>query len=209
MLRVALRKRAPGCDAQGLGPWIARLLPREGFPALRSVDIARTPAGKPFFPQHPQIRFNPSDSGGWRALAVSETTEVGIDIERVRTVPRAEAIARRFTGPGWLPADEPERSAVFLREWTIREALVKATGEGLSGVGRLTEVDAPEGGLRGFTDPAGDLWTARHVDLPGVPELVCAVAGRGRVAVASIRVDVGESAASAADLGQCGARGCG
>jgi 4'-phosphopantetheinyl transferase len=61
--------------------------------------------------------------------------ELGIDVERIRPVPDAKAIVRRF-GSASEAADyrvvpEQDRDAAFLRWWTAKEAFVKMIGSGL------------------------------------------------------------------------------
>lgn len=64
--------------------------------------IGRSPDGKPFFIDHPGIRFNISHSGEWVACAFS-AREVGLDIqqnqERSGRAPTSLDIARRFFTP--------------------------------------------------------------------------------------------------------------
>lgn len=69
-------------------------------------------------------------------LAFSKTCELGVDVEAIRPIREADAIASQFFSPrenqayAALPArDKP---LGFLRCWTRKEALVKAIGEGLS-----------------------------------------------------------------------------
>src|SRR5207248_10490631 len=84
---------------------------------------------------------------------------------RSRECPDAEQIAARF-----FPAAEAEelrgepadrRSLSFLTRWTRKEAYVKATGQGLSGL----------------TDSAQDGWWIRELDAP--PGFAAAVAVSG------------------------------
>jgi 4'-phosphopantetheinyl transferase len=78
------------------------------------------------------LQFNLSHSGDWLAIAVTQGSAVGVDIECRRELPRASALARRFlSAPEAQLIDdlaEPTRSARFLTLWARREALVKAIG---------------------------------------------------------------------------------
>lgn len=84
------------------------------------------------------LRFNLSHCRSLVAVAVAREREVGIDVEAVsRTVPSAMDLARRYFSPREADAlaaqrDESQRQREFLRRWTAKEALVKATGHGLS-----------------------------------------------------------------------------
>jgi 4'-phosphopantetheinyl transferase len=87
--------------------------------------------GKPFLPQS-EIHFNVSHSGEIVAIALA-ANEVGVDIEAKRRIPEIAAIAGRF-----FSKDEAERvraatdaTAEFFRIWTMKEAVVKAVGQGL------------------------------------------------------------------------------
>lgn len=82
------------------------------------------------------LRFNLSHSGGLALLAVSRAREVGVDVEALRPVPDAEAIAERFFSPAesaalrLLPTEQ--RLLAFFRCWTSKEAYLKAIGDGLA-----------------------------------------------------------------------------
>jgi 4'-phosphopantetheinyl transferase len=82
------------------------------------------------------LRFSVSYSGGVALLSFARGRDLGVDVERERRVPEAEAIARRhfsaleIAALGQLPRDE--RNAAFLRCWTRKEAFIKMTGDGLS-----------------------------------------------------------------------------
>lgn len=90
-------------------------------------DIAE-PAGLP-------LRFNLSHSGRLIVCAVTCNAEVGVDVERVRELPKAVELARRFFAPSEAAAVEAapseHRSREFLRYWTFKESYVKAQGAGL------------------------------------------------------------------------------
>ena len=82
----------------------------------------------------PDLQFNLSHTRGFVACAVSTAHEVGIDVEAASRNPDLE-VADRFFSPNEVailrampPARQPE---TFLRFWTLKEALIKATGEGL------------------------------------------------------------------------------
>ena len=95
--------------------------------------------GKPFLAapagQAP-IYFNVSHAGDLAVLAFRRRGEVGVDVERLRTVHEAESIARRyFTDRESATLQElsaDQRMEAFFRAWTRKEALLKAIGVGLS-----------------------------------------------------------------------------
>jgi 4'-phosphopantetheinyl transferase len=105
----------------------------QGIAAVQ-VPLAREPGGRPFLQGAGQLFFSLSHSGDTAVIAVADVN-VGVDVERVRPVPRAAGIARRILHPDTVAALEalPERryEAAFLDAWTQREAHVKAVGGGL------------------------------------------------------------------------------
>jgi 4'-phosphopantetheinyl transferase len=91
--------------------------------------------GKPTVSGTAGPHFNLSHCEGLAACAVSSDLEIGIDIEELtREAPR-EVIGQCFTleEQHWL-ASRPvsEQAEGFFRLWTLKEALVKATGGGLA-----------------------------------------------------------------------------
>lgn len=108
-----------------------------GADAARAA-LSRTRAGQPLL-RGPikgiAVSFSRSDARAVMALAGGRA--LGVDIEIVRERADLPLVAReQFSGPeqaeiAALAADH--RLEGFYRAWTAREALVKATGEGLSG----------------------------------------------------------------------------
>ena len=81
------------------------------------------------------LPFNLSHTRAFVACAISIGNDVGIDVEALSRNPDLD-VADRFFSPHEVailrampPARQPE---TFLRFWTLKEALIKATGEGLS-----------------------------------------------------------------------------
>jgi len=86
----------------------------------------------------PRLHFSLSHTRGLVACAVSLDHEVGLDVEASDRAGDGLDIAGRFFAPAELallreaaPDDRPE---VFVRIWTLKEAYLKATGQGLSSV---------------------------------------------------------------------------
>jgi 4'-phosphopantetheinyl transferase len=82
-----------------------------------------------------ELHFNESASAALAVFAIGHGMELGIDVERIRPVPDAPGIVRRF-GSASEAADfrvlqEEDRDAAFLRWWTAKEAFVKMIGSGL------------------------------------------------------------------------------
>jgi len=99
------------------------------------LRLARTGAGAPYLPDWPDHHISISRSQGWTAIALSEAGEIGVDIERVREIDwramldilcdEGEASAVLAAG-----GNRAEQTARFFRLWTIKEAVMKATGLG-------------------------------------------------------------------------------
>lgn len=127
----------------------ALLKARYGLPALPRV--ARQEGGKPCFPEHPQLHFNLSHSAGLALCAVGEAP-LGVDVERVR--PRRPGLAEYALSPEeyrWYQAGGGgwER---FYTLWTLKEARVKCTGQGLRQLAREISVPLLEPGEAGELD---------------------------------------------------------
>ncbi|MFJ9743401.1 4'-phosphopantetheinyl transferase family protein [Streptomyces sp. NPDC101166] len=102
------------------------------------------PHGKPRPPG--PLGLSWSHSGDRVVVAVTLGAEVGVDVEHI--APYAPETAERvLRGPeravlAALP--EPRRPVGFVRYWTRKEALLKATGDGLAVPPELLHVTAPD-----------------------------------------------------------------
>jgi 4'-phosphopantetheinyl transferase len=82
------------------------------------------------------LRFNLSHSHGLALVAVTRSSEVGVDLERIRPLADMQQIAERcFSSQESamlqsLPSDR--RSEGFFSCWTRKEAFLKALGDGLA-----------------------------------------------------------------------------
>ena len=101
-----------------------------------SVVFELNAYGKPRVVQAPSVHFSLSHSGDQALLALSDTLVVGADLEQVRPLDHLE-LARRNFHPDEVAAIESQPSEsgqrqAFFRIWTLKEAVVKALGVGLS-----------------------------------------------------------------------------
>lgn len=102
-----------------------------------AVQLAVDARGKPRLHDGAQrLRFNVAHAADLMACAFTLDRDVGIDVERVRENVECDDLAQRF-----FAADEvrrlaalppPLRRTAFFACWTRKEAVVKATGEGLA-----------------------------------------------------------------------------
>lgn len=128
------------------------------------------------------LRFNLAHSGEWLLFGLARGRELGVDVEQHRTMRDAIDIARRFFAPPEVEALEALDPALhhdtFFRVWTRKEAIVKATGQGISaGLDRFAvSNEATEAvTLRGLDGDSGwDRWEIRGLDMP--PNYTAAVA---------------------------------
>lgn len=93
----------------------------------------------------PDFRFSLSHSGDWAIVGLTTGAEIGVDIERVRDFDDMNAVAQRvFSGNELLSLETTtgrEFLTAFFLAWTRKEALIKATGEGLGANLQSIEVD--------------------------------------------------------------------
>ncbi|CAM3540781.1 4'-phosphopantetheinyl transferase superfamily protein [Kibdelosporangium persicum] len=101
------------------GRALLRTLLRAVAPAAAGDEVVTQPGGKPYLREHPRLGISVSHDRGALAVCVGVDRAVGIDVQ--------------------LPDGSPERAWA----WTVREALVKTTGEGLAG--RPWDIDVPPG----------------------------------------------------------------
>ena len=90
--------------------------------------------GKPYLRDYPDRYFNLSHSGNM-VMAAFSCREVGCDIEQIRPA-RMDVAARFFTAEERMDLSrecltEEERNRRFARYWTIKESVLKVTGEGM------------------------------------------------------------------------------
>lgn len=125
-----LRRRF-GAARAGLRTLLGRHLDRDP----RSLAFATNEFGKPRLAGDGQVHFNLSHCEERAVLAVSNV-EVGIDLERDRPIEHVD-LAKRYFHPNEVAAitasrDEMEQRRAFFLVWTLKEAVVKALGTGLS-----------------------------------------------------------------------------
>ena len=119
----------------------------------------------------PDLRFSLSHTRGMVACAVGRSHDLGVDVEACDPSYPALEVAQRFFAPaevallGRLPP--AQRNATFYRIWTLKEAYLKATGQGIVGPldGFAFSLDpvSIEFALPGSDQPAAwqfaELWT--------------------------------------------------
>jgi len=124
-----LRRRF-GAARTGLRTLLGRHLDRDP----QSLAFTTNEFGKPRLAGN-QVHFNLSHCEERAVLAISNA-EVGIDLERERPIEHVD-LAKRYFHPKEVAAitasrDEADQRRSFFLVWTLKEAVVKALGTGLS-----------------------------------------------------------------------------
>ncbi|HVF39864.1 MAG TPA: 4'-phosphopantetheinyl transferase superfamily protein [Gemmatimonadaceae bacterium] len=91
--------------------------------------------GKPTL-AHPNkngLTFNTTHSGSLVVIAVTEKRNIGVDMEKLRPIPKALQLAKRFFSDAEFrmleATSEADRDRAFLEVWTRREGTAKARGD--------------------------------------------------------------------------------
>jgi 4'-phosphopantetheinyl transferase len=107
-----------------------------------AVPLRRGVRGRPELAAatpHPVPDFNLSHTRGGAVIGIADGlpagTRIGVDVEREDRTLAADRLARKFLSPPEQAAlaglDADRRRREFLRWWTCKEAMSKATGDGL------------------------------------------------------------------------------
>lgn len=138
--------------------------------APAELRFAHGAHGKPRLDGGP--RFSLSHSGGVVLVAVCSEREVGVDVERVRPVPAAPELARRYlTAPAAqriADARGAQRDRLFANAWTAVEAILKEEGTGLAGLDRSFDLRDLDGCVLATIAGVDDApaWTICRLALP-------------------------------------------
>jgi 4'-phosphopantetheinyl transferase len=104
-----------------------------------AVRFHRDRSGKPVLSGEKSaaaLHFNLSHSGSIAAVAVTTAGPVGVDVEYLRPISDWRRVARRFFSVSensqLSTVQEVQRELAFYCCWTRKEAVIKATGEGLT-----------------------------------------------------------------------------
>jgi len=104
------------------------------------------------------VEFSVAHSEGRILYAFARRREVGVDVERVRTIARMSSVARailtRDEWRTWSEAGDRQRVDAFFRAWVRKEAVLKGLGAGLSVRPSRIAVMLERGHARTITLPA-------------------------------------------------------
>jgi 4'-phosphopantetheinyl transferase len=142
--------------------------------------------GKPFIElARRSVAFNLSHSGDLALVAVTNESEVGVDIEQVRGDSSFAQIAKQSFSTGenqWLESlDSDDELRGFFRLWTLKEACMKAAGGGLSIPLNLFEINF-DGGypeVSSSDEALAGPWDIRELNV--AEDYAAAIAVRGTI----------------------------
>lgn len=149
------------------------------------------PHGKPrlALPHADAAHFSLTHSGERVGVALSGAGPVGLDVEQLRELTDLEALAAHALSPTELRRPPPLDAGSFLQLWTRKEALLKATGEGLSVPMTSITLSPPDGPAEVVEWGFGRAWL---VDLDAGPGHPAALAGFG-ISLPEIRTHDGDA----------------
>jgi len=118
-----------------------------------AVPLRRGVRGRPEIDLPDAPDFNVSHTGNIALIGIGAGLErgerIGVDIERADRAVNADGLARRVLTEreraDLAPLDTQARRRRFLRLWTCKEAMSKATGDALSAPFRRIDVDLSDG----------------------------------------------------------------
>jgi len=159
-----------------------------------SLTFTVGPHGKPYLKPAGETpastirnHFNLSHSGNTIVIALTEGVELGVDVEELDRDTPTERLARRFftqaESRAVEQAPEEDRNRVFFHCWTAKEAVLKATGSGLTVPVREVEVDPNPDAPPRLLALGGDVteaerWTLLRHEVSG--RWIATVAFRGK-----------------------------
>jgi 4'-phosphopantetheinyl transferase len=114
------------------------------------------------------LRFNLAHTRGLVACAIARGIEVGVDVESLEARATALDIARRFFSPHEVAhleaCPEADRHARFIEIWTLKEAYIKAIGQGLAHPLHTFSFLFGEGTVLHFEPPADETTHGTRVE---------------------------------------------
>lgn len=134
-LRFAEENKVEQDNCQILKNWIATHLSEARNDGKLNLIIETTPSGKPYLKDYPSLFFNLSHTDNLILIAIADSL-VGVDVEKNERNADKEAIIKHFFSEreqqSFFSQPEKLRQQAFVKGWTRKEAILKATGEGLS-----------------------------------------------------------------------------
>jgi 4'-phosphopantetheinyl transferase len=134
------------------------------------LKFLNSPKGKPRLDDAGagvKLCFNLSHSRNLAVFGMALNRQIGVDVEHIRPFSNIASIAGRYFSESErnaiLDAPSNERDRMFFLYWTIKEAYLKATGEGLSGLKEIRTsgdvIGAHPSNPLVIADDSNQLWT--------------------------------------------------
>jgi 4'-phosphopantetheinyl transferase len=97
----------------------------------KAIEFERMDNGRPEL-RDSSFRFNLSHTDGMVLIGVTQTHDLGVDVERIEARRTAtHDLARRVFTPREFDSWRAEDIATFFDRWTLKESYIKARGDGL------------------------------------------------------------------------------
>jgi phosphopantetheinyl transferase len=138
------------------------------------IRIGFTEHEKPFLCDH-SLPFNLSHSGEFAVVGITRSGNLGVDIETRDTLETAIQVSPRIMTSDehthWQTLPDNQKMDTFLKYWTLKEAILKAHGQGLLQDPRGIELELTEQAesIRSLAPVFSllDQWQVGFVDPPG------------------------------------------
>ena len=115
--------------------WIATQSSTARNDDLSSLIIETTPSGKPYLKDYPTLFFNISHTSNLILIGIANSP-IGVDVEKIDRNADKDGIIKHFFSEkeqqSFFSQPENKKELAFVKGWTRKEAILKATGEGLS-----------------------------------------------------------------------------
>jgi 4'-phosphopantetheinyl transferase len=176
--------------------WLKRRMLSRADPSIEALswEFEYGMHGKPLVAGRDDLHFNLSHCKGLVACALRRDGLVGIDVEFIGRPAPPEVVTHYFSSSEaawWRAQPETMKTKAFFKTWTMKEALVKATGDGLSQPLRDFSVCVesltllPQGDFASETQS----WSF-HLAQPGDQHLLALAWQRGEVRNETLNVSV-------------------
>lgn len=133
------------------------------------IQFEKGEFGKPFV-KGSEVHFNVARSGRLALLAFSLGSKVGVDLEQIKTEKVNTGLARSAFSPAelaqWRSQDPDDRRRAFFEIWTRKEALLKATGVGLSFEPRTLSLELEDDQALDISFAEPPTWAVHSMEAP-------------------------------------------
>ena len=143
---LAFRRREPAYVSVVAGLLLQELVEKQLGIHPDELVLEKNENGKPWIKDHPEFSFNISHAGDYVVLAYGDVP-LGVDIEQIREKDNLRVARRCFTEreyayvSGQKEVDDSLSAERFFYLWTMKEAYLKLTGDGISVPLNSFEVD--------------------------------------------------------------------